>query len=193
MRKALGHIMLVVALSFCVMGCHSQGKVIPKSKMVLIYADMLLADQWLSDHADARTIADTTLFYEPIFRKYGYTTRDYDASITYYIDRPDKFNKVIQKTAKLLNNKFLEYNKIADKLQVAGEANRRVFGYKAQDFRTDSTLCLEFRRVTPDIIIKPDSLIIDDASRGDSLRTDQKPPVGEFIRHKPAPHPRKTL
>lgn len=193
MRKALWHIMLVMALFLCVTGCHRHGKVIPKSKMVLIYADMFLADQWLISHSDARAVADTTLFYEPIFRRYGYTSKDYDASVSYYIDRPDKFNKVLQKTGKLLNEKYLEYQKIADRLDVAGKANGKDFGYELRDFRNDSTLCLEFLRDTLGIIRDIETTSTDNASRRDSIRTYKEPEVGKLIGHKPAPHPREIM
>lgn len=193
MRKALWHIVFVMSLFLCVTGCHRHGRVIPKSKMVLIYADMFLADQWLSDHPSAKGIADTTLFYEPIFRRYGYTSKDYDASVSYYIDRPDKFNIVLQKTAKLLNEKYLEYHKIADKLNVAGKAGNRDSGYEMRDFRNDSTLCLEFLRDTMSIIRNIDTTSTDNASRRDSIRTDKESEVRKLFGHKPASHPRKIM
>ncbi len=193
MRKALWHIMLVMALLACVTGCHRHGKVIPKSKMVLIYADMFLADQWLIGHSDAKAIADTTLFYEPIFRRYGYTSKDYDASVSYYIDRPDKFNKVLQKTGKLLNDKYLEYNRIAERLKAAGTANGRDFGYELRDFRNDSTLCLEFFRDSLGMIRDIDTTSTDNASRRDSIRTDKEPEARKLIGHKSAPHPREIM
>ena len=35
------------------------------NKLVRIYHDMFLSDQWVRDHPDARTAADTTLLFDP--------------------------------------------------------------------------------------------------------------------------------
>ena len=73
MRPASIHILLLLLVLPCLLtGCAQRGRVIPEEKMSRIYEDMLLADQWLRDHPDSRKAADTTLFFDPIFKRYGY-------------------------------------------------------------------------------------------------------------------------
>ena len=63
---------------------------------------MFLADQWLRDHSAARSVADTTLFYEPIFNKYGFRKIDYITSVDKYIDDPEKFTKILKGSIAIL-------------------------------------------------------------------------------------------
>ena len=65
------------------------GKVIPRSKLAEIYAEMFVTDQWLMDTPGVRRLADTSLVYEPILRKYGYTSEDYRVSVDRYMDDPE--------------------------------------------------------------------------------------------------------
>ena len=94
--------------------CTKGGRVIPASKMADIYADMFLADQWISSHYSERRKADTTLFYEPIFEKYGYTTTDYDASVKYYISKPDDYSKILKTAGLKLDKKAKYLQKVDD-------------------------------------------------------------------------------
>lgn len=89
-------------------------RVIPESRLSDIYADMFLADQWISNNYSARRVADTSLFYEPIFKKYGYTTADYDASVRYYIEKPDDYAKILKTAAMKLDNEAKRLQKVED-------------------------------------------------------------------------------
>lgn len=82
-----------------VAACSNGPKVIPRSKMEKICSDMLLADQWEVLNGIPRFKIDTTLFYEPIFRKYGYTTDDFRASLEYYMRDPIKMSRMMKKIA----------------------------------------------------------------------------------------------
>ena len=74
MRTLLRHIVTVLVLAVCLCSCGREGKVIPRNKFARIYAEMFLADSWLSTASpEARQRSDTMAFYEPIFEKYGYT------------------------------------------------------------------------------------------------------------------------
>ena len=67
--------------------------------MARIYAEMFLADVWLNQAPqDAKERADTTAFYRPIIEKYGYSLEDYWASISYYLQDPDRFSKILKKS-----------------------------------------------------------------------------------------------
>ena len=65
-----------------------RGRVIPMNKFAEIYADLCVADQWINQHPDMRSQADTTQFYEAVFRKHGYRFADYQRSMDYYLDYP---------------------------------------------------------------------------------------------------------
>ncbi|MCQ2183424.1 MAG: DUF4296 domain-containing protein [Bacteroidales bacterium] len=99
MKFALNHIPLILLCTFAVLqGCGKRASVIPPKVMSDIYFDMFVTDQWLRDHYDIKGKADSMLVYEPIFNKYGYTTADYDNSVTYYLERPEKYLKIAEKT-----------------------------------------------------------------------------------------------
>lgn len=92
MRRA---ILFVVVLLTLFVSCERRARIIPVNKFQRIYAEMYLADRWLEYNRHFRKTADTTLFYESIFRHYGYDLKDYYASVDYYMDHPDKFEKIM--------------------------------------------------------------------------------------------------
>jgi hypothetical protein len=100
-------VLAVLVSAICLCSCGREGRVIPKSKLSKIYAEMFLADAWLvSAPMDAKGKADTMAFYEPIFEKYGYTVEDYWASVSYYLQDPDRFSRVLRKSSVMLENEF---------------------------------------------------------------------------------------
>ncbi len=97
---------IVSLLCLCVLvSCQGKRKLIPASKMSDIYAEMFLADQWISSNYSARRQADTSLFYAPIFQKYGYDFSDYDYSVRYYVTKPDQYAKILNESAGKLDRK----------------------------------------------------------------------------------------
>ena len=93
-RKAFAYL-LPAALSFIFsVSCSRDEKVIPRDKMAQIYADMLLMDQWIIAHPEARRTADTTLVYEAVFERYGYDSDDYRASVGFYLQDPDRYARI---------------------------------------------------------------------------------------------------
>jgi hypothetical protein len=95
---------LVIAAAFVAvaLSCAKSPEIIPKRQMEKIYRDMFLADQWLVDSGERRRMADTTLFYEPIFEKYGYTSDDYRQSVNYYLKDPKRYAEMIGKVVEAL-------------------------------------------------------------------------------------------
>lgn len=91
LRTALPAVLLIFALAACSRGA----KVIPVRKMERIYREMFLADQWLADNPDKQQKADTTWFYEPIFEKYGFTLKDYQKSVDYYLNDPKRYAEML--------------------------------------------------------------------------------------------------
>ena len=101
---------VLLAVLLCLSACGRKDKVIPRSTMADIYADLFISDQWLRDQSAEFMIADTTRFYEPIFRKYGYTTLDFRNSANYYLQDSRRFARILQKASSKLENhaKYLE-------------------------------------------------------------------------------------
>ncbi len=112
MGVRLQHIFPVLAAVFitaAAVSCNKdEAEVIPRAQMAEIYAEMLIIDQWISSTPGARTVADTSLVYEPILKKYGYTSEDYRKSIDSYMDDPERFAKILERTGRILDAKLVE-------------------------------------------------------------------------------------
>ena len=138
MRPAPVHLFVLLAAAVCVAAC-GRARVIPDHKMTQIYMEMFLADTWLRDHSEARRVADTTLFFDPIFRRHGYTFKDYDLSVHYYLDRPDRYSKILTAASEGLEAEFERLQEIIDAERAHEEAldqYRRL--YHPHDFSRDS-------------------------------------------------------
>lgn len=101
-------VLAVLVSAACLCSCGREGRVIPKSKLSKIYAELFLADAWLVSGApmEAKEKADTMAFYEPVFEKYGYTVEDYWASVSYYLQDPDRFSRILNKSNVILETEF---------------------------------------------------------------------------------------
>jgi len=138
MKKGLPYVFAVVLLALCLAACSRNARIIPRSTMSKIYAEMFVADQWLKDHPEARKTADTSFFYEPIFEKYGYTFEDYNATVEKYIADPENYGKIIKKTADILKARHNELLRLKDLEDGIKKANAAIKGYEMRDFSTDS-------------------------------------------------------
>ena len=168
-------LVLVLALS-----CGRKAKVIPRSDLADIYFDVLLADQWAKDDIRIRRVADTSLFYERIFNKYGYTTDDYIASVDYYMHDPERFARILAKVSKRLDKEAAKFRKIHEHNEKVrrNKENAHALVEKMLDRFSDDSLykgafvvradsCYEMRIVAypsdtsfsgPEIIIRLDTL-----------------------------------
>ena len=149
----------IVVMLFAV-ACSRNGRVIPRNVMEDIYEDMFLADQWLSDNYQARRMADTTFFYEPIFEKHGYTFKDYDKSVTHYLKDPEKFSKMLKNVSVRLKNRGTELEKIKEAI----DNFRLPGGYTPKEFTADSlcwadSLVLWLAKDSTEAVHLPDSLL----------------------------------
>lgn len=162
-RGILGVLVLAVLLS----SCSGRQRIIPRATLTDIYAEMMLADQWLSDHSEARTTADTTLFYDPIFKRYGYTFEDYDASVRHYLKDPEKFAKIFKNASLKLKNGRDEFRKKVERLEMINEFNASIKGYSASDFAKDTLI---WRSHYKDSIRHADSLMKDSLYRDSLIR-----------------------
>ena len=126
MKKISEYFVLCALICLCLLpSCH-RARIISARDMSDIYAEMFLADQWLNNNYQVKSTADTTRFYESIFRKYGHDFKDYDASVNYYLRRPEKYRKILerseaklrgtQKTLEEFQKKLDKQNKILEGL-----------------------------------------------------------------------------
>ena len=101
------HIMLITLVFLLAISCgRKEDKVIPRGKLAEIYAEMMLVDQWIMNNPGNRHIADTSLVYEPILERYGYTSADYRRSVDVYMDDPERFSRILRTTAEILGEKL---------------------------------------------------------------------------------------
>ncbi len=169
-------LLALLAVLCCTAGCHRRARVIPAKTLTRIYTEMYLTDQWLRDHVEERKVADTSLVFDPIFRRYGYTFADYDKSIHYYIDRPDKYAKILSGASERIRLMATTLQAELDST-AAREARldefRRLFHPK--DFSSDSLRwaapgILWPRQVAADSLATADSLAVADTlAAADSL------------------------
>lgn len=125
MKRILHRILILLAAAmFLASSCDKEGaRVIPRSKLAKIYADMLVMDQWIQNKPGLRTIADTSLVYEPILEKYGYDSEDYQYSVEHYMNDPERYSRILRTTASILEKelgvlrKKQEEIKLQEKLQ----------------------------------------------------------------------------
>ena len=122
-RAFLPLVLFFLAMTF---SCSDGEKVIPRKKMVSIYADMFVADQWLNQNYKAERVADTSFVYEAIFEKYGYDSEDYRASVDYYIQDPDRFARILRQTVLELEDRMDEQKAELRKLRALSGGGREV-------------------------------------------------------------------
>lgn len=149
MRPASAHILpVLLALSCLLAGCAHHGRVIPEEKMARIYRDMFLSDQWVRDVPGARVKADTTLFFDPIFKRYGYSFEDYDRSIHYYLDHPEKYSKILNNASERLRRESERLSLLqADRRAVEQERDRLHELYATDWNFRDESQCWEQDRI----------------------------------------------
>ena len=105
MKRAVLYIICTALLSGMSASCSKKADVIPRATMSKIYAELFVTDSWINmaDPED-KYAADTTALYEPVFKKYGFTTEDYLASVEYYLNDPERFGRIVKKTRALLKS-----------------------------------------------------------------------------------------
>ena len=98
MRKAFHIALLLLVVLAGVVSCRGP-KRIPRKEMEEIFYLMFLQDQQIKQTQALRKQADTMLVYEGIFEAYGYDTDDYLHSLQYYLEEPEKMEKVMDAVA----------------------------------------------------------------------------------------------
>lgn len=106
--------LILTAALLCLSSCRDRKDIIPKGTMSKIYYDIYMTDEAVDANYGLRRMADTMRIYEPIFNKYGYTTEDYNRSVNFYLERPDKFEDVFEDTKTMLEKRKAELNAILE-------------------------------------------------------------------------------
>lgn len=139
MRSLLHKAAFAAALLLSLAGCAQRARLIPERAMVKLYVDMFLADQWAREHRELRSYFDTTLFFDPILARHGYTFEDYDYSIGYYASKPEQISDIATEVSKFLSaesERLKALEELDRKNKDINASNRRL--YLLQDFSTDS-------------------------------------------------------
>ena len=111
-------ILLLLAAIVLAPSCRRNGpRVIPRGKLAKIYAEMFVTDQWIQNTPKLRSIADTSLVYEPILEKYGYTSEDYQHSVQHYMDDPERFSRILRTTGEILDDQIKDLKRKQKELQ----------------------------------------------------------------------------
>ena len=110
-------IALLVLMALVLTGCQ-KGRVIPAKTFVKIYTEMFVADQWIALHPEEKEHSDTTLFYEPIFRRHGFRTRDFHRSIDYYLKHPEKYQHMMQEVQETLDKEYAQTRQMIDRQRI---------------------------------------------------------------------------
>lgn len=128
MRRILRHIplMLAFALVLSVSCRKDEVDIIPRSELSEIYAEMLMTDQWIMSTKGVRLIADTSLVYEPILEKYGYTTEDYVRTVDVYMNDPERFARVLRTTSEILDKRLEHLKKEKRKLEAIAAKEKEI-------------------------------------------------------------------
>lgn len=105
MKRIIGYFFIALIFLSIMASCARKARVIPKSKLEKIYMEMLLVDQWIGLEWSNTRVADTSVVYEQIFEKYGYTSNDYRKSVSYYMEDPDRFAKIFENISNALTTK----------------------------------------------------------------------------------------
>ncbi len=163
MKLKVGHIALAgLVLLLLLPGCGRRGRVIPAGKLADIYVDMFLADQWVSDNYSTRRVADTSDFYGPIFQAHGYTFKDYDRSVNHYLQNPEGYSRLLEKSADILEKRIKSLKDEQARREKVEELERylRENLLPRLDFEKDDSL-----------LWRPDTLVVDSLAV-DSLAVD---------------------
>ena len=150
--------LLSFALAFS--SCSKGGRVLSEHKMEMLYTDMFLADQWLRDHPKYRAMADTTLFFDPIFEKHNITFEDYDASLKYYVSKPELLAEITQKASARLSKMADIMSKEVERLAEIDRTNKaNRISHEFVDFESLEPRS-EYFSFTDSVSVHSDSLAI---------------------------------
>lgn len=113
-RKTCMIFLCIACTVLAASSCLRNRDIIPEDVMSSIYYDMYMTDEAVKADLKYRRMIDTLMIYEPVFNRYGYTSEDYTRSVNYYLERPDRFLEVFEKTKHMLEMRGAELKKIIE-------------------------------------------------------------------------------
>lgn len=123
MKKLL---LYIIATLLLLPSCSRETRLIPRSKMAHIYADMYMTDQWIIEHrGKLNRLVDTTFVYAPILENYGYEREDYMHSLEVYLNDPDRYSRILRQTEDILKKRLVKLKKEKKKLDEIKAAKRK--------------------------------------------------------------------
>ena len=126
-------IFLCLVLAVCLFSCSRGGKVIPADRLARIYEEMFITDQWVRVHGNEYRKADTSLVYEPILQRYGYTPEDYRVSVEHYLSEPGEYADIFDAVKERLQRR-IDALELAEEGVTRKEARERYLAER-EDFR----------------------------------------------------------
>lgn len=137
MKMRLRHILiiLIAVLAFFPSCRREAAKVIPRGKLAKIYAEMLVTDQWVQSTITLRRMADTSLVYDPILEKYGYTQWDYQYTVEKYMDDPERFSRILRSTAGILDAQLKDLRKKQHQLNLQTILKKKLQSTELPEFK----------------------------------------------------------
>ena len=90
---------------------------------------MLLTDQWINDNWVQNRSADTSFVYRPILRRYGYDEKDWRKSVSKYIKDPDRYSRILKKSAAMLEAREKELRFRLDLINAAERLEQETAGF----------------------------------------------------------------
>ncbi len=179
MMKSRTHIAasFIAAVAVLLSSCNSSG-VLSESKMVDVYVDMFIADQWLRENTSLRRVADTTLFFDPIFEKHGTDFEQFNKSLNYYSYHSEDLSNIssaVRDRLELMREQAREDYDIYAEITRINRENK--VPYEKKDFSDDSvrwaassafwppadTLAVTDTLAVADSLAAADSLVLSDS------------------------------
>ena len=180
--------LILATLAACLLSCSRGGRTIPADKLADIYADMLILDQWARNNAAPARQADTSLVYEPIIRRHGYTVDDYVHTVEAYLRKPGEFANVFEQVRRTLQARADFLTAVEEQKDEARSRRERTDARtdyrKARIFTVtgeptlavrielDSTGLYNLERVLPDTLYEGLFMVLRDSLLRDSLSAD---------------------
>ena len=143
--KTLVRIVAAAMLLLAFAGCRKGPKIIPQKDFGNLYADLLLADQWVKQHPGQRQTADTTLVYAEVLRRHGYTKEQVVASMKYYLRDPLRYKRAMDVAVARLEK---HYNETEAELTVRNNIKNYLFRYRPKG-QNDTLWVQPVREIEP--------------------------------------------
>ncbi|NLB67771.1 MAG: DUF4296 domain-containing protein [Bacteroidales bacterium] len=120
---------LILLLLLTALSCGPRAD-IPEKKMIQIYYEISLLDNYVDYYPEMRAQSDSMRVYAPLLDKYGYTEEEFINSIHFYLRDPERFLKMI----KAVETKLKEREEYLTELQQADGDLDRPMMEEAVDF-----------------------------------------------------------